>query len=154
MVLQRINNLWKLLSIKNNLALECSRNEKVTYEIVKGKLEVQHLFNPKFLEDSVLLIKERGFQENLCHLTYTSQKKRFGIKEKPLPVAAQKLFFPKELLLKYQDHDMEVKKDRQGHLFISISPFIPKNVYDILDHVNPIARTFWVKNFFAEGIRN
>jgi hypothetical protein len=154
MDLQRINNLWKFLVIKNNLKIECYRHETVTFEIQKGNLVLQHVFNPRFLQQSKLIIFEKNFQENFCHLSYVSSKKRFGFKEKPVSAATRQIFFPKEILEKLHKFDLEIKKDRNGQYKVSIAPFFPKNIYEILDCLNPITRTFWVKNFFAEGIRN
>lgn len=154
MDLQKINNLWKFLVIKNNLKMDCSKQEEVTISVQKGNLLLQHVFNPKFLQQSKLVISERSFQPDFCHLTYTKSKRRFGFKEKPTSAATKQIFFPKALLDTLHQFDLEIKKDRKGNYHISIAPFFPKNIYDILDHVNPIARTLWVKNFFAEGIRN
>lgn len=154
MDLQRINNLWKFLVIKNNLKLDCYKNEEVTFEIQKGNLVVQHIFNPRFLQQSKLTIFEKHFQESCCHLTFTASRKRFGFKEKPASAVTKQIFFPKELLQQLHKFDLEIKKDRKGQYKVSIAPFFPKNIYEILDPLNPIARTFWVKNFFAEGIRN
>ncbi|RZS95725.1 hypothetical protein [Cecembia calidifontis] len=154
MELERINNLWKFLSIKNNLKLDCSKDKEVAYQLTKGNLVLKHIFNPQLLQQSKLLIGDKNFQEKFCQHAYVSSKKRFGFKEKPASLTSQKIFFPKELLLKYRKFDLEICKDYQGHIQVSIGPFFPKNIYEILNQVNPIARTFWVKNFFAEGIRN
>lgn len=154
MELQRINNLWKFLSIKNNLKLDCTKHTEVEYHITKGNLVLKHIFNPQLIQQSRLVIGDKNFQEKFCQHTYSASKKRFGFKDKPNPLTTQKIFFPKELLLKYQKFDLEICKDHQGHYQVSIGPFFPKNIYEILNQVNPIARTFWVKNFFAEGIRN
>lgn len=49
---------------------------------------------------------------------------------------------------------MDVQMDRNGNYSISLSPFVPKNVYQILDSVNYVCQEMWKKNFFSEGIRN
>ncbi|EOZ92200.1 hypothetical protein A33Q_4293 [Indibacter alkaliphilus LW1] len=154
MELSRIDNLWKFLGIKNGLTLDYSYHDNMKYSLVKGSLELSHRFNPKFLKKSVLIIQERNFQEQLSHQKFVSQKQRFGIKpEAPSPVK-NIVFFPKELLSLHHQFDLEIQKDRKGHFRVKISPFVPKTIYDILDTVNLISRTLWVKNFFAEGIRN
>ncbi|MFC0261944.1 hypothetical protein [Fontibacter flavus] len=154
MDLHRINNLWKFLSIKNNLKVECSKNGEVNYDIIKGSLTLKHAFNPQFFQQSRLTLADRNFQDKQCQQSYMAQKKRFGIKEKIISPASKVQFFPNELLVLHHKFDLEVQKDRFGNYKVTISPFMPKNIYEILDNVNLIARTFWVKNFFAEGIRN
>lgn len=154
MELRRIDNLWKFLGIKNNLTVNYSLQEEMKYTLIKGGLELTHQFNPKFLKKSNLIIQERNFKESLPQQRFLSQKQRFGIKPKLSSPVKNAVFFPKELLDLQHSFDLEVQKDKNGHFRISLSPFVPKNVYDILNAVNLISRTLWVKNFFAEGIRN
>lgn len=154
MELRRIDNLWKFLGIKNNLSVNYSLHEQMRYSLVKGGLELIHQFNPKFLNKSFLILQERSFQDNLAYKKYISQKQRFGIKPKMASPVKDSVFFPKELLDLQKKFDLEIQKDRNGHFKVSISPFVPKNIYDILNVVNLVSRTLWIKNFFAEGIRN
>lgn len=154
MDLKRIDNLWKFLCLKNNLTLQHQVGMKVSYAVNKGAQRMSHQFNPKLLMDSSLCLEDVKFQENLVHRTYQAQRKRFGVKQKTFSPASTIVFFPKELLKLGLKYDLEVKQDRHDHFSISVSPFNPKNIYDILNTVNLISRTFWVKNFFAEGIRN
>lgn len=154
MELRRIDNLWKFLGIKNNLPVIHSLEDGINYRFVKGGLELVHHFNPKFLHHSSLRLEERGFQENLsCH-HYTANKLRFGFKPKIASPVSKVIFFPKELLSLHSKFDLEIHKDRNGHFKVVISPFSPKNIYEILDAANLISRNLWKKNFFAEGIRN
>lgn len=154
MELKRIDNLWKFLSIKNNLQLKHQVGKEVIYNINRGSQGLTHQFNPKLLLDSSLHLKDLQFQEMLVHRHYKASKKRFGVKEKTLSPVSSVVFFPKELLKLGLSYDLEIKQDRHDHFSIRISPFNPKNIYDILNTVNLISRTLWVKNFFAEGIRN
>lgn len=149
MELRRIDNLWKFLGIKNNLSVNYSLHDEMKYSIVKGGLELTHQFNPKFLSKSSLLIQERSFQDNLAHQKFMSQKQRFGIKPKVASPVMSSVFFPKELLDLQKKFDLEVQKDRKGHFKVTISPFVPKSIYDILNVVNLVSRTLWVKNFFC-----
>lgn len=154
MDLKRIDNLWKFLSLKNNFQLIHQVGKEVNYSVNRGSQSLTHRFNPKFLLDSSLLLKDIQFQENLLHRHYQASKKRFGVKEKSFSPVSSVVFFPKELLKLGLKYDLEIKQDRHDHFSIRISPFNPKNIYDILNTVNLISRTLWVKNFFAEGIRN
>ncbi|TVP48305.1 MAG: hypothetical protein EA341_11325 [Mongoliibacter sp.] len=154
MELLRINNLWKFLGIKNNLTVNYSIHDEMKYSLVKGGLELTHQFNPKFLNKSFLKLQERSFQDKLVYQKFISQKQRFGIKPKVASPVVSSVFFPKELLDLQKKFDLEIQKDRKGHFKVIISPFAPKTVYDILNVVNLVSRNLWVKNFFAEGIRN
>ncbi|SNS07958.1 hypothetical protein SAMN06295967_10336 [Belliella buryatensis] len=154
MDLKRIDNLWRFLCLKNNLTPQHQVGLKVSYAVRKGTQRLIHQFNPKLLLDSSLYLEDVKFQENLVHRTYQAQRRRFGIKQKTFSPASTAVFFPNELLKLGLKFDLEVRQDRHEHYSIRIGPFNPKNIYDILDTVNLISRTFWVKNFFAEGIRN
>lgn len=154
MDLKRIDNLWKFLSLKNNFQLNHQVGKEVSYSVNRGSQSLTHRFNPKLLLDSSLHLKDIQFQENLLHRHYQASKKRFGVKGKAFSPVSSVVFFPKELLKLGLKYDLEIKQDRHEHFSIRISPFNPKNIYDILNTVNLISRTLWVKNFFAEGIRN
>jgi hypothetical protein len=154
MDLKRIDNLWRFLTIKNNLSLNHQAGMRVSYSVHKGAQHLTHQFNPRLLLDSSLCLEDSKFQENLVHRHYQAKKKRFGVKQQVFSPASSVVFFPKELLKIGLKYDLEIKQDRHDHFSIRISPFNPKNIYDILNTVNLISRTFWVKNFFAEGIRN
>jgi hypothetical protein len=154
MELPRIDNLWKFLGIKNNLKVNTFLENGIKYHFVKGSQELIHHFNPKFLQQSTLCIRERKFQDHLVSNNFTAQKQRFGVKQKHYSPATSVIFFPTALLPLQYSFDLKIEKDQMGHFQVLISPFNPKSVYDILNAVNLIHRTLWGKNFFAEGIRN
>ncbi|MCH7398562.1 hypothetical protein MM236_11200 [Belliella sp. DSM 107340] len=154
MDLKKTDNLWRFLVIKNNLKLEQQVSQNVSYRIQKGEQALTHTFNPKLVLNSSLSIRDKGYQENLLHKHHQTAKKRFGINQKVISPVSSNVFFPRELLKLSLKYDLEILQDRLGHYNVTISPFYPKNIYDILNTVNLISRTLWVKNFFAEGIRN
>lgn len=154
MDLKKIDNLWRFLSLKNNYQLNHQVGREVTYSVIRGSQNLTHRFNPKLSIDSTLYLKDLQFQESLIHRHYQASKKRFGVKEKTFAPVSSVVFFPKDLLKLGIKYDLEIKQDRHDNFSICISPFKPKNIYDILNAVNLISRTLWVKNFFAEGIRN
>ncbi|MFD2034108.1 hypothetical protein ACFSKL_04860 [Belliella marina] len=154
MDLKKTDNLWRFLVIKNNLKIDHQVSLHVNYRIQKGDQELIHSFNPKLPQTSTLSIRDKGYQVNLLHKHHQTAKKRFGIRQKAISPVSANIFFPKELLKLSLKYDLEVHQDRLGHYNVTISPFHPKNIYDILNTVNLISRTLWVKNFFAEGIRN
>jgi hypothetical protein len=154
MELQRINNLWKFLALKNNLPLTVSAEADIKYVIKKGGLELTHCFNQKFLKQSSLKLKEGTFNENQIAHFFNDQKLRFGFDHASFNPPHSRIFFPKDLLQLKTKYDLKVQKDRNGHFEITIQPFSPKNIYDILNATNLISRTLWKKNYFAEGIRN
>ncbi|MCH7401239.1 hypothetical protein ACFOUP_06755 [Belliella kenyensis] len=154
MDLKRIDNLWKFLSIKNNLHLRHLVGDSVTYMIGKGSQKMTHRFNPRFLSDSILILEDVNFQSKLICKQYHAPKKQFGIKQASMSPASSVVFFPKELLKLSLKYDLKIHKDRYDHYAIAISPFNPKNIYDILNAVNLMSKSLWIKNFFAEGIRN
>ncbi|MCH7411602.1 hypothetical protein MM239_19605 [Belliella sp. DSM 111904] len=154
MDLKRIDNLWRFLSIKNNLHLKHLVGDNVMYVIGKGSQKMTHSFNPRFLTDSTLTLEDVHFQSKLIYKQYNAPKKRFGIKQPPISPVSSVVFFPKELLKLSLKYDLNVLKDRHDRYAISISPFNPKNIYDILNAVNVMSKSLWIKNFFAEGIRN
>ncbi|GAB3661225.1 hypothetical protein GCM10028791_35600 [Echinicola sediminis] len=153
MDVKKIDNLWKFLSIRNNLPLKMELDHQVHYIFTKGNVQVIHQFSPKLWQDSKLIIQEKNFQEKWVQQHYHRKKKRFGLPSEMTSTHVQ-IFFPKELLLLKTRYEMDIKRDKQGHFQVALSPFVPHNVYQILDAVNFVGRQLWKKNFFSEGIRN
>lgn len=153
MDIKKIDNLWRFLSIKNNLPLKLDLDHHMHYIFTKGNIQVIHQFNPKLWQDSELIIKERSFQEKSILQHYHHKKRRFGVHSEITSTHVE-IFFPRELLRLKSKYEMDIQKDRHSNYHISLSPFVPKNVYEILDGVNFVCQELWKKNFFSEGIRN
>jgi len=153
MDVKKIDNLWRFLSIKNNLPLKLELDHHVHYKFTKGNIQVIHQFNPKLWQESSLIIQEKSFQEKSILQHYHHKKQRFGFHSEMTSTHVQ-IFFPKELLHLKAKYEMDIQKDRHGNYQISLSPFVPKNIYQILDSINFVTRELWKKDFFSEAIRN
>jgi hypothetical protein len=149
--LKRIDNLWHFFATQNNLFLKKKVDKEICYKLVKGQIELIHVFLPNFLEQSSLTIRSKGFGRPIAH--YTSQKKRFGVKE-PFYKPNEKIFFPKELLMLSTKHSVYVEKDPTGLWKVVLMPFQPKNIGDILKPVNLITHILWNTAYFSETIKN
>ncbi|AWW30629.1 hypothetical protein DN752_11115 [Echinicola strongylocentroti] len=153
MDVRKIDNLWRFLSIKNNLPVKLELDHHVSYKFIRGNIQVTHQFNPKLWQSSMLHISEKLFQEKSVQHRYHHKKKQFGIHYDMTSTHVQ-IFFPRELLQLKNQYELDIQKDRHGNYQISLSPFVPKNIYQILDCVNFVCKEMWKKNFFSEGIRN
>ncbi len=153
MDVKKIDNLWRFLGIKNNLKPDISVNHQINYRFIKDDLVVVHQFNPKFWQDSYLIISHKYFKEKNFLQEYHHKRKIFGVRTFPSTTHVN-IFFPKELLRLKNDFEININKDHAGHFQIKISPFIPKNVYYILDKVNFITSILWKRHFFSESLRN
>ncbi|WP_215225475.1 hypothetical protein [Echinicola shivajiensis] len=153
MDVKKIDNLWRFLGIKNNMPVKLDLDNHVHYSFKKGNILVKHEFNPKLWLESSLVIQEKTFQDKAVLQHYHHKKKRFGIHSEMTSTHVQ-IFFPRALLHLKNKYEMDIQKDRHGNYQIRISPFVPKNVYGILDTVNFITNEMWKKDFFAESIRN
>ncbi|MDN3669087.1 hypothetical protein QWY93_07085 [Echinicola jeungdonensis] len=150
---RKINNLWKFLGIKNNLSPDIFVNQQVNYRFVKDNMVLIHQFNPHFWQESALIISQKYFQERNIVQQYHHKGKIFGVKSFPTSTHVS-IFFPKELLRLKNDFEIDINKDHAGHYQTKISPFVPKNVYYILDKVNFITKILWNRDFFSESLRN
>lgn len=153
MDVKKIDNLWRFLSIKNNLPVKLDIDHHVHYKMVKENIQIIHQFNPKLWQESSLIIEERSFQEKAVLQHYHHKKLRFGFHAELTSTHVQ-IFFPRELLQLKTTYELDIRKDRHGNYHVSLSPFVPKNVYQILDAVNFVSKELWKKNVFSEGIRN
>jgi hypothetical protein len=149
--LKRIDTLWHFFATQNNLFLKKSVEKEVSYRFLKGEIELTHSFRPHFLEQSILTIRSKNFEIGVHY--YASAKKRFGIKA-PFHPPNEKLFFPKELLKLNSQYNIYVEKDRFGLLKVTLIPFSPKNINQILKPVNLITTTLWKMVYFSETIKN
>ncbi|MBD8488913.1 hypothetical protein IFO69_09170 [Echinicola sp. CAU 1574] len=153
MDVKKIDNLWRFLGIRNNVPVKLELDHHVSYSFVKGNIQVKHQFNPKLWQESSLVIQEKSFQEKSVLQHYHHKKQRFGFHTEMTSTHVQ-IFFPRELLHFKTKYEMDIQKDRHGNYQIILSPFVPKNVYEILDSVNFTCRELWKKDFFSESIRN
>lgn len=153
MDVRKINNLWKFLSIRNNLPLQLAVDHQVNYLFEKEKMVLLHQFNPKLWQESTLSLFQKDFQDKFVQQQYHHKRKQFGVKNQLTSTHVQ-LFFPRELLRLKNDFEMDIQKDRSGKYLVRLCPFNPTNVYQILDSVNYISRQLWKKDFFSESIRN
>lgn len=151
MELRRIDTLWHFFATQNHLFLKKEVEKEVSYRMVKGNIELVHQFKPNFLEMSNLIIRSKDFQFSVRH--YSVAKKRFGIKV-PFHRPNEKLFFPKELLKLSNLYNFYVEKDQSGQVQVTLTPFLPKNIDQILKPVNLISQTLWKTNYFSETIKN
>ena len=151
MELRRIDTLWHFFATQNQLFLKKVVEKEVSYRMVKGNIELVHQFRPNFLEMSSLIIRSKDYQIGVQH--YAVAKKRFGIKV-PFLRPNEKLFFPKELLKLSNLYNFYVEKDPSGHTQVTLTPFLPKNIDQILKSVNLISQTLWKTNYFSETIKN
>lgn len=149
--LKRIDNLWHFFATQNNLFLKKQVGKEICYQLVKGQIELIHVFRPNFLEQSGLTMQSKGFGKAVA--TYSSQKKRFGIKA-PFYKPNEKIFFPKELLLLSATYTTHVEKDGAGLWKVVLMPFKPKNIGEIIKPVNLITGTLWDMVYFSETIKN
>ena len=149
--LKRIDNLWHFFATQNNLFLKKKVDKEVCYQLVKGQIELIHIFRPNFLEQSSLTMRSKGFGRPISH--YSSPKKRFGIKE-PFYKSKEKIFFPKELLMLSSKYTTHVEKDSAGLWKLVLIPFKPKNIAEILKPVNLITNALWDMVYFSETIKN
>ena len=151
MELKRIDTLWHFFVTQNHLFLKRKVDKEVSYQIIKGEIELIHQFQPNFLKQSSLIIQNKNFEVPVQH--YAAEKKRFGIKL-PFQKPNEKLFFPKELLKLTNIFNFYVDKDRVGGLRVTLVPFQPKNFGEILKPVNLVTKTLWSLTFFSETIKN
>ncbi|MEX2564888.1 MAG: hypothetical protein WD431_02990 [Cyclobacteriaceae bacterium] len=151
MELKKIDNLWHFFATQNQLFLKKTVDSKVKYCFNKNQINVCHSFNPKFIEQSSLIITPIGFEMGMEH--YASSKKKFGCKT-PTMKLHQKLFFPKELLKLNASYTLYVEKDRFKNFKIILEPFHPKNIKEILHPVNLITEILWGFRFFSEVVKN
>lgn len=151
MELKRIDTLWHFFATQNNLFLRKSVEKEVSYRMIKAGIELIHSFRPNFLEQSSLIVQARDFEMAVQY--YASAKKRFGIKE-PFHKPNEKLFFPKELLKLNSLFNLYVERDRSGLMKITLAPFHPKTIDQILKPVNLITMTLWNMRYFSETIKN
>ena len=154
MDLKRIDNLWNFCKIKTNLPLRRTVDEKeVSYRFIKSGVELSHKFNPHLLQASNLFLTEKGFLDKGNLFTFGAIKKKFGIKT-PHIVSSSKDFFPQELLILKEKYNLIIEKDKNGRFRVSISPFIPKNIYEIFKTVNLISLHLWKTIYFSELTKN
>ncbi|MEX2593394.1 MAG: hypothetical protein WD426_11515 [Anditalea sp.] len=151
MELKRIDTLWHFFATQNNLFLKKSVEKEVSYRIIKEGIELIHSFSPNFLEQSSLTIQSKNFEMAVHY--YASGKKQFGIKV-PFHKPNEKLFFPKELLKLNSLFNLYVEKDRSRLMKVTLVPFHPKNIHQILKPVNLITKTLWNSVYFSETIKN
>jgi hypothetical protein len=149
--LKRIDTLWHFFATQNNLFLKKRVEKEICYQLLKGNIELIHLFKPNFLEQSSLTIQSQGFETSVNH--YASAKKRFGIKE-PFYRPNEKIFFPKEMLKLTSIYNLYVEKDRSGLWKVILIPFRPKIIKEILKPVNLVTKTLWNTFYFSETIKN
>jgi len=153
MELKRIDNLWNFCRVKTNLPFTKTVEKEVSYRFVKSGIELVHWFNPNLLRSSKLRLVETGYLEKANKFTFSSVKKQFGVKT-PLIIGGPKVFFPEDLLALKQKHNMVVEQDKNGKFRITLSPFIPKNIYDIYNTINLISIQLWKTTYFSELTKN
>ena len=151
MELKRIDTLWHFFATQNNLFLKKKVDGEVSYKIIKGDIELVHVFKPNFLELSSLTIQSKSF--GMAVQYYAAAKKRFGIKA-PHYKLNEKLFFPKELLKLSSLCSFYAERDRAGSFKVTIVPFHPKTISQTLKPINLITKTLWNTLFFSETIKN
>lgn len=151
MELKRIDTLWHFFVTQNHLFLKRKVDKEISYRIIKGEIELIHQFQPNFLEQSSLILQNKNFAAPVQH--YAAERKRFGIKltfHKP----NEKIFFPKELLKLTNLFNFYVDKDRLGGMRVTLMPFKPKKMGEILKPVNLVTKSLWNLTFFSETIKN
>ncbi|WP_235893349.1 hypothetical protein [Litoribacter populi] len=153
MELKRIENLWNFCKVKTNLPFQKAVDSKVSYRFIKSGITLIHSFNPKFLQESQLEIQERGFNEKIVGQVYGRVKKRFGMKNSPVKMP-QQIFFPEEILRLKDKYSLIIQQDKNRHYRVLISPFVPKNIYEIFDTVNLISLYLWKTIYFSEITKN
>ncbi|MBT0812471.1 hypothetical protein KIH41_14380 [Litoribacter ruber] len=151
--MKRIENLWNFCKIKTNLPFQKEVGSKVTYRFIKSGITLIHSFNPKFLQDSTLEIQERGFNDRIVGQTYGKVKKQFGMKNSPVKMP-QQVFFPEEILKLKDKYSLIIQQDKNRHYKVTLSPFVPKNIYEIFDTVNLISLYLWKTIYFSEITKN
>ena len=149
--LKRIDNLWHFFATHNNLFLKKQVGKEICYQLVKGQIELIHVFRPNFLDQSSLTMQSKSFGRPVAK--YSSEKKRFGIKA-PFYKSKEKIFFPKELLMLTASYSTYVEKDSGGLWRLVLMPFKPKNIGEIIKPVNLITNTLWDMVYFSETIKN
>jgi hypothetical protein len=154
MELKRIENLWNFCSIKTNLPFQKNVDKQVTYRFIKSGIGLTHSFNPKFLSDSKLVMQEKGFNDKIIHQVYGEVKKRFGMKQKVPIRKSDSVFFSEEILKLKGKYDLIIEKDKNRHYKVTISPFVPKNIYEIFETVNLISLNLWKTIYFSEITKN
>jgi len=128
--------------------------QQVAYRFVKSGIVLEHRFNPRFLQESKLMMQEKGFSEKIIGQSYGAVKKRFGMKQ---PISFSKkatVFFPEELLKLKTKYDLIIERDKNQHYRVILSPFVPKNIYEIFDTVNLISLHLWKTIYFSEITKN
>jgi len=153
MELKRIDNLWNFCRVKTNLPYTKSVDKIVSYRFIKSGIELLHQFNPNLLQSSKLLLVEIGFLEKANKYTYGSIKKQFGVKT-PSVMGGAKIFFPEEILALKKKYNLIVEQDKNGKFRVTLSPFVPKNIYDIYNTINLISIHLWKTTYFSELTKN
>lgn len=72
--LKRIDNLWHFFATQNNLFLKKKVDNEICYQLVKGQIELIHVFRPNFLDQSSLTMRSKGFGRPIAQ--YATQKKK------------------------------------------------------------------------------
>lgn len=153
MDVRKMDNLWKFLSIKNNLPVTIQVDQLIKYTFRLGNMQLSHQFNPKIWQQSTLTLADKDFQERAILKHFHHKKKKFGFQQDLTSTHVQ-IFFPRAILQLKTHYELEVMQDRSAHFCLVISPFVPKNIYEILDAVNFSSKELWKRNFFSEAIRN
>jgi len=153
MELKRIDNLWNFCRVKTNLPYTKSVDKMVSYRFIKSGIELFHQFNPNLLQSSKLVFVEKGYLEKANRYTFSSVKKQFGVKTTPV-IGGPKIFFPEEILALKKKHNLIVEQDKNGKFRVTLSPFVPKNIYDIYNTINLISIHLWKTTYFSELTKN
>ncbi|HSJ68920.1 MAG TPA: hypothetical protein VK921_14645 [Anditalea sp.] len=153
MELKRIDNLWNFCRVKTNLPYTKTVDNLVCYRFVKSGIELLHQFNPHLLQSSKLVLQEIGYLEKANRFTFSSVKKQFGMKT-PYVKGGPKIFFPEEILALKKKHNLIVEQDKNQKFRVTLSPFVPKNIYDIYNTINLISIHLWKTTYFSELTKN
>ncbi|MFC4874098.1 hypothetical protein [Negadavirga shengliensis] len=151
MELKRIDNFWHFFATQNQLFLKKKVGSEVRYCFTKNSINLCHTLNPKFLSESRLSMKHMDYELGVEH--YASAKRRFGFKLMPENVH-QRLFFPKEILKLNSNFSLYVERDRFRNFKVTIEPFHPRNIREIMRAANLVSETLWGFKYFSETIKN
>lgn len=151
MELKRIDSLWHFFATQNDLFLKKEVVKNVSYKLARKDILIHHCFNPKFPLLSKLSIQPKAFGVSVA--SYVAEKKRFGI-HMPAPFSLQKPFFPREVLQLSSAHTVQVDRDKDRNLKVTLIPFLPKNIHEIRKPVNQITSCLWGFKYFSELVKN
>ncbi|KEO73587.1 hypothetical protein EL17_11850 [Anditalea andensis] len=153
MELKRIDNLWNFCRVKTNLPCTKTVDKVVRYSFVKAGITLIHEFKPNLLQTSKLTLIEKGYLDKAKKNIYGAIKKQFGVKTPHLN-GSSAIFFPEEILALKKNHNLIVEQDKNGKFCITLSPFVPKNIYDIFNTINLISIHLWKTIYFSELTKN